>query len=415
MTKNKFPNNWCVVSLGDIITPIKGRKPKTLGEKNNKFITPYITIKTFEKNIFENFTDDVICPRCNEHDILIVWDGARSGLVGTGVSGVIGSTLAKLVCYDINPKYLYYFLQKHYETINKNTKGIGIPHVNPTILWNLEFPIPPLNEQKNIVTKIDNLFSLVTSTLELLEEIKIKVDQYRISLFKSLFFGDYRNFFSLSSNWKEGTIGTFFEIIGGGTPSTKNPKYWGGKTPWITSADIYDIKNIIPRRTVTQIGITNSSTHIIPKNSILVVTRVGLGKLAILEQDMCINQDIQALIARNSEIYPFFALHYLSEMVKNLKYQSRGTTIAGVTKKQLSEIPFLFPPLNEQKNIVEFIEKQLFQLSHIRQILEKNNSILNSMKDSILNQAFEGKLVPQNIKDEPASLLLERIKKKKKL
>lgn len=207
--ETEFPNNWCITSLGDVITPIKGKKPKTLGEKNAKFTIPYITIQTFEKNIFENFTDDVNCPRCNENDVLMVWDGSRSGLVGTGVNGVIGSTIAKLFCYDINPKYLYYFLQKQYDTINKNPKGIGIPHVNPTILLNLKFPIPPFNEQKRIVTKIEDFFFVLKQSAKNISDSLLKINQIKQSLRKSAYDGN----FTLDWREKHPTYNTNMKII----------------------------------------------------------------------------------------------------------------------------------------------------------------------------------------------------------
>ena len=107
----ELPKGWFETILGDVINSVKGKKPKTLGEKNSKNKIPYITIKAFEKKIFEQFTNDESCPKCTENDLLMVWDGARSGLVGFGVSGIIGSTLVRLDCYENNSKFLWYFLQ----------------------------------------------------------------------------------------------------------------------------------------------------------------------------------------------------------------------------------------------------------------------------------------------------------------
>lgn len=80
---------------------------------------------------------------CSKHDVLIVWDGARSGLVGSGVSGYIGSTLSKAWSQSTENKYLFYFLKSQYGYINTNTKGVGIPHVDPGILNAIEIPIAP--------------------------------------------------------------------------------------------------------------------------------------------------------------------------------------------------------------------------------------------------------------------------------
>jgi len=233
----------------------------------------------------------------------------------------------------------------------------------------------------------------------------------------------------IPQGWVETTIGKLFKIVGGGTPSTKNSSYWNGKYSWITSANIHGIKDIQPQRKVTKKGIENSATNLIPTGSILVVTRVGLGKLAITNIPMCTNQDIQALIGNDDVIFPPYALHYLSNAVLIFKYKNRGTTISGVTKKQLSDLKIFLPPFNEQKRIVEKIEEMLSKINsseqHLREILgiisarvtkgkkqidEEDIDRFKILKISLLKQAFEGKLVPQDPNDEPASELLKRIK-----
>jgi len=314
---------------------------------------------------------------------------------------------------DLSRKfYFWYLMQNDFRNkAQRKMKGTaGQLRVSPDYMKSVIVPVPPLNEQKRIISKIEELFSKIDSTITALDEIKFRLEQYKPSFLRWVFYGDFKQKFSFSSDWKKLCVKDVFNIIGGGTPSTKNPKYWNGKTPWITSADIYGIKDIRPRRNVSQKGIENSATHLIPNNSILVVTRVGLGKLAITEEPMCINQDIQALIERDSNVFSLFALHYLSEEVQIFKYRNRGTTISGVTKKQLADLPFILPSIDEQKRIVDYIELQISKLKNTEKTVEKNLSILSSMKNSILKRAFEGKLVPQNPNDEPASELLKRIK-----
>ena len=87
-------------------------------------------------------------------------------------------------------------------------------------------------------------------------------------------------------------------ILSGGTPSTKIEEYWQGKIPWITSADIIDLMNAKPRKFITENAINESATNLIPKGSVVVVTRVGLGKLFKNDFDVCISQDSQGLILK---------------------------------------------------------------------------------------------------------------------
>jgi type I restriction enzyme S subunit len=233
----------------------------------------------------------------------------------------------------------------------------------------------------------------------------------------------------IPESWVWTTVGKIYDIVGGGTPSTRKPQYWGGKIPWITSADIHDIKGIRPRKYVTKLGINESATNLVPEGSIIVVTRVGLGKVALTKIPICFSQDSQALIGINTLINPEYALYYLSMAVQVFKYKHRGTTIAGVTKKQLRDLPFPLAPLLEQGRIVSKLE-ELFtkldagvkSLNKVVIIDEKLSKIgLNQserLRRSILKQAFKGGLVPQEPSDEPADILLEQIieeREKKKL
>jgi type I restriction enzyme S subunit len=126
--------------------------------------------------------------------------------------------------------------------------------------------------------------------------------------------------------------------------------------PWFSSADIDDSGKITPRRSVNKLGLENSTTNVVEKDSVIVVTRVGLGKVAVLDCDMCFSQDSQALIPFCKESlcsrYIYYALFH--EM-QSLKHSGRGTTISGITKKQLADAMFPITPLAEQKRIADAI------------------------------------------------------------
>jgi len=208
-------------------------------------------------------------------------------------------------------------------------------------------------------------------------------------------------------------VGELYDIIGGGTPSTKIPEYWDGDIPWITSADIYGVKDVRPRRRVTEKGIQESATNLVPEGSLIVVTRVGLGKVALAQTPLCFSQDSQALVGITLLVYPDYSLYYLSQAVQIFKHQHRGTTIAGVTKKQLSELRYALPPRPEQHRIVEEIERRFSVADQMEKTVEQGLKQAERLRQSILKRAFEGRLVRQDPTDEPAERLLERIRAEK--
>jgi type I restriction enzyme S subunit len=184
-----------------------------------------------------------------------------------------------------------------------------------------------------------------------------------------------------------------FHLVGGGTPSTTEPKYWGAGVPWISSSDIDDFHNISVRRYVTDSGIEESATNRVSKGTVIVVTRVGLGKVALLPQDMCFSQDIQALVPKpNISINKRFVLFQLAFIMSSLKYSSQGTTISGITKKQLSDAPLFLPSLPEQERIVARIEELFSELDKGVGALQAVKAQLKVYRQAVLKKAFEGKL-----------------------
>lgn len=216
----------------------------------------------------------------------------------------------------------------------------------------------------------------------------------------------------MPNGWKLMKIEDLYHIVGGGTPSTVIPDYWSGNIPWITSADIHGLEDIRPRKSISEEGIANSATTLVPANSLIVVTRVSLGKVALTNTPICFSQDSQALIAKDDQVLPKYALYYLSQAVQVFKFQSRGTTISGVTKKQLKDLEFPLPPLPEQERIVAKIEELFTQLEAGTAALRRIQAGLKRYKASLLKAACEGRLVPQDPSDEPASELLRRLGKK---
>ncbi|OOP56824.1 MAG: hypothetical protein AYP45_07435 [Candidatus Brocadia carolinensis] len=138
----------------------------------------------------------------------------------------------------------------------------------------------------------------------------------------------------IPSGWEVVKLGEVCKkIIGGGTPSTAVKEYWEGNIPWISSADILGLREIVPRRKISLKALESSTTNILPKGGIVVVTRVGLGKLAIAPYEICFSQDSQGLLLNETLISQSYALVCLSKAVQQFKAQGRGTTINGVTKK----------------------------------------------------------------------------------
>ncbi|WP_425183341.1 restriction endonuclease subunit S [Nicoletella semolina] len=150
--------------------------------------------------------------------------------------------------------------------------------------------------------------------------------------------------------------------IGGGTPSKNISEYWNGEIPWASVKDL-DKDSIYLNNTsdfISDLGLENSSSNIIPKNNIILCTRMGLGKIAINNIDVSINQDLRGIILSNDVDKLFFVYFF-----KTLNLQGQGLTVKGLPVEELNKIYFPLPPLNEQKRIVEKIEKLFSTLQNL--------------------------------------------------
>lgn len=154
-------------------------------------------------------------------------------------------------------------------------------------------------------------------------------------------------------------------MTGGGTPSTKEEKYWLGTMPWISSSDLieFDINKISETRFISNEAIENSATKIVPAFSILVVTRVGLGKVAVNEHPICTSQDFTNLYSNN--INPYYFAYLIQKHLS--KKVPQGSTIKGISSKELAKMNLTYPTKNEQDKIYSFLH-----------ILDKKIDVINS-------------------------------------
>ena len=145
------------------------------------------------------------------------------------------------------------------------------------------------------------------------------------------------------------------KFLNGGTPSRSEDKYWLGEIPWITGADIVNQKVAQIRRYINQEAIHNSSTNLVKKGNLLVVTRTGVGKMAIAPFDIAISQDLTGIYLDKDRADIHFIFYFFNLRVPKLESLVQGTSINGITRNQLSNQSVFLPPLLEQKKIARIL------------------------------------------------------------
>jgi len=185
------------------------------------------------------------------------------------------------------------------------------------------------------------------------------------------------------------------EFVSGGTPGRNVAEYFMGDIPWITGADIIDDRVQSPRYYITEKAVQESATNIVPAGNILLVTRTGVGKVAITEQDICISQDFTGLIIDSKKIDKKYLYHYLRSRRDYFLSNQRGATIKGVTRNVVENlevpIPYSDDParsLAEQRRIVARLELLLGETRAMREDIQAMRRDLAQVMESVLAEVF---------------------------
>ena len=174
--------------------------------------------------------------------------------------------------------------------------------------------------------------------------------------------------------------------MGGGTPSSSNESFWQGTIPWVSSSDIVenDIKNISISRYITEEAIAHSATKLCPAPSILIVSRVGVGKIALSKEAICTSQDFCNLI--NIKVEPIFLTYCLSQIMKRKSMEVQGTSIKGITISEIQKISINIPSLQEQKKIGKILSLLDERIATQNKIIDKLQSLIKGLNDTLYAQ-----------------------------
>ena len=383
--------------LLNLVSSRKGKKPSAFSQTEKAGFLPYIDIKLFDKGILSRYAKaDKKATLVNKQDVLVVWDGARFGLSALGWEGVLGSTIVALQSNYLISKFLYYFLQLNFETIQAKPRGVGIPHVEPSLFWNLPIPVPPMAEQKRIVKKIEELFGVIDRDIQRLTDTLEQLSQFRQSVLEKLLNNPVYPQISFNDGIEK--------IIGGSTPSKTVSAYYEGHIPFMTVKDMTSPRPQDTAWHITQEAVDNCSTHIIPANTLITATRVGLGKTVLMPFPVAINQDLKALVLNKNKVNTRFFEFILNAKTTEIISKSRGTTVKGITLEDFKSIKFYLPTLPEQQKIVDEIEKAFRSADKVQKAVQNALEEAKKLKQSILKKAFAGELVPQDPNDKPVNL-----------
>ena len=189
-------------------------------------------------------------------------------------------------------------------------------------------------------------------------------------------------------DWEQRKLSELSEkTFGGGTPKTSNESFWKGNIPWIQSSDLIEgsLFDIEPRKYISQEAVDKSATKLVPENSVAIVTRVGVGKLAFMPFSYATSQDFLSLSVLKTE--PQFTVYALYKKLQSELNAVQGTSIKGVTKNELLAKEIMIPCYEEQEKIGSY----LHSLDHLITLHQRKCEETKTLKKYMLQKMF-----PQN-------------------
>ena len=189
----------------------------------------------------------------------------------------------------------------------------------------------------------------------------------------------------MRADWTSKPLGDICNVVGGGTPSKRNPAFYEGDIPWAT---VRDMREEVLSRTEFNISpeaVKSSATNVIPSGNVVIATRVGLGKVCLLSQATAINQDLRGIIPKSNNLDVRFLFRWLQSVSHIIQAEGTGATVKGVKLPFVKSLSMPLPPLPEQKRIVAILDEAFAGIATAVANTEKNLANARELFKSYLN------------------------------
>ena len=404
------PDDWECVNLGDVAA-IKGRIGwKGLKKDEYTEAGPYLIAGKHIKygRINWEVCDHISRDRYEESMEIALKEGdtilTKDGSIGNPAfvdqlpgEATINSTMLLIRANNIfHPKFVFFQFQGagFNRLVREKLSGSSIPHIFQRDMVNYSIPLPPLPEQKkiaSILTTVDDKISSIDQQIQQTEQLKkglmekLLTEGIGHTEFKETKIG------RIPKGWSVVSVGKIVEkIIGGGTPSRERPDYYNGTIPWITVKDLSDssfYKNSAIE-TISEEGLKDSSANLIVSDSVIISTRMGLGRGFINTVAMAINQDMKALYLKRDNISNTFFLYWYFSKSAFIEALGTGTTVKGISLTTLKNLALPFPSLKEQKQIATILSTVDDKI----EVLNQKKSHYQTLKKGLSQQLLTGQM-----------------------
>ena len=470
----ELPEGWVEVELGEVIEPKETRNPRTDGSKS----FCYIDVKAVDnvhnrvglaRHLASRRAPSRARRLVRNDDVLfcLVRPYLRNvALVPPELHGQVASTAFCVLRSNgaVASRFLFHQVLRDSFIGEVPTYGTSPPSAREDEFLKQRIPLAPLPEQHRIVAKFESLFAKLDEAVAAIRRAQANLERYRASVLKAAvegrlterwrsenppgetgeelvkrtptpqrpnrygtrFRGVVAGHSALSlgatglplpSSWCWAPLVDLARLESGHTPSRRRPDWWDGDVPWVGIKDARAHHGGTIHKTLqmtNEAGLANSAARLLPANTVCLSRTASVGYVVVLGRSMATSQDFVNWICTDGLDTKWLQIVFLADP-KALRKFGKGSTHTTIYFPEVLSLHVAVPPLPEQRVIATEVDKRLRDCAKQETLLKRAHTHATALRQSILKRAFEGRLVSQDPADEPASVLLGRIRAQRRV
>jgi type I restriction enzyme S subunit len=331
-------------------------------------------------------------------DLLVAEIDAKVGGIGIVPPELAGAIVSShYFLYEIDetfchPKYLEYYIrsgavEEQFQEFVRGSTNYASIRAHHTL--ELQIPLPPLDEQRRIVARVEELAALIEEARELRVKAREEAEALLASALRGVFFGLTQN-----PDCEKTQLGRVAELQRGrfSHRPRNDPRFFGGDHPWIQIGEIESARKYITdyKETLNDEGLAISRKFL--KGTLLISIAATIGAIGILSFDCCVPDSIVAVIPDETKVTSEFLYYFLAHTRSHLEEIAPQSAQKNINLRILQPLPISLPPLDGQHRIVAYLDSLQAQVDRLTATQDATQAELDALLPSVLDQAFRGEL-----------------------